>query len=150
MTNLDTLLADLSIILPDFSVKDINITEILEFNLHALPAQFQLDLIYTSFFSMLEVEVKHKIAKEENAWQDMENELFESVRTNATEKLTEKVIKLRVERDPKWKAFRDRIETLKYQLGTVSQIVKDLNRKGIALNVLTAHSKAEIGAGIQH
>jgi hypothetical protein len=150
MTNLDTLLAELSVILPDFSTREIILTDILDFNLHDLQTQFKLDLIYTSFFSMLEVELKHKIVKEENAWQDMENELFEYLRTSATEKLTEKSLKVRVESDPKWKATRDKLATLQYKLGTVSQLVKDLNRKGIALNVLTAHSKAEIGAGIQH
>jgi hypothetical protein len=150
MLNLESILAELSFILPDVSVSDINILEMMDFDLHNLPDQFKKDLLYTSFFSMLEIEIKHKVAKEENALKDLENDLNESLRINATEKYTEARLKILVQKDTNYRSKRDAIETLQYQLNSVAQIVKDLSRKGIALNVLTAKTRAEIGAAISH
>jgi|SRR6266853_74962 len=154
MIHLETLLNELSFILPDVSVANINMLELMEFDLHNLPDQFKKDLIYTSFFSMLEVEINHKLIKEENEWQDLENALSEDIRANGVngvmEKMTESRLKILVQLDNRWASKRNAIAQLKYQLDSVRAVVKDLSRKGIALNVLTAKSKAEIGAGIQH
>jgi hypothetical protein len=150
MDNLDTLLKDLSFIIPNVEVSNINVSELMDFDVHNLQDQFRKDLLYFGFFSMLEVEIAHKVTLEEYAWKDLENDLNESLRVNATEKYTEARLKILVQTNPKWKQKRDMIEQLNYQLSCVRNMVQGLNKKGVALNVLTAKSRAEIGAGISH
>ena len=149
MSTIDNLLADLSFKLPDVSVKDIDVADLMTINLHSLPEQFQEHLMYQSFFGMLLVEIRHKKSLKENELQDLRNELDAQFRTTI-EKQSEARIKSSIENTVRWKGLRDIVTQLERQEGAVASIVSDLNRKGIALSVLTARGRAELSAGITH
>lgn len=150
MQHLESILKELSFVFPEISLSEISVSELMDFNLHNLEDQFRKDLLLTSFFSMLEVDISHKLAGEENAWKDLENELSESIRASSETKVTDARLKILVQMENAWKLKRDLVENLSYQLESVRSVVKDLSRKGITLNVLTAKNRAELGAGITH
>lgn len=147
---LDTLLKDLNFVLPNISVSDIDLTKIMTLNLHDLEGQFQENLVLTSFFSMLEIEIRHRIQKRKNVQRDLENVLSKTALETVDTKLSDTKVKQFVERDDTWKRLRDELSELEYQVNTVKSVVADLNRKGIALNVLTAKARTELGAAVTH
>jgi len=150
IANLDNLLRDLNFVLPDVAVEDINLKRILDMDLHDLQGQFQENLILTSFFSMLEVEVRHRIQRRKNVQRDLENVLSNTARETIDLKLSDAKTKQFVERDDTWKKLRDELTQLDYQASAVGSVVADLKRKGIALSVLTAKARTELGAAVTH
>lgn len=148
LQTIDTLLKDLSFVLPNVSVKDIDLRELMTFNVHNLQEQFQTDLIYASFFSMLRVETKRRLHEEEAAFEEYEARLSE--RIYADEQPTAARLKNLVKLDPEYRSRQNQIRQLEYQLSAVESVSADLQRKSIALNVYTAKTRAEIGAGLNH
>jgi len=149
---LDALLRDLSFVLPDISLADIDTNEMMQINLHDLQGQFQKDLTLSSFFAMLAVETRHRLNQLENEQQDLENTLSEGFLASdpASRKIPAARIKTLVQLNPAWRALRDKISQTTYKLRAIETLVGDLHRKGIALNVLTARGRAELSAGLAH
>ena len=149
--SLEALLNDLSFVLPDVKLTDLDVAEIMRLDVHDLQTQFQKDLTLSSFFAMLGVETRHRLSLLENEQQDLENDLAESFcAADPSGKIAATRIKVLVQRTPAWKALRDRITQTSYKLKAVETLTGDLHRKGITLNVLCARGRAELSVGLSH
>ena len=147
------IIRDIRFVLPDVDVREVKLQELTDFNIHQLEEQYRKDLLLSSFYGMLQVEIRHKLARKENEETDHINQLAEDIRAAAEangDKLTETRLKTLVQLNPDTRRLRDEALALNHQLTAVGSVVSDLNRKAIALNVFVAKTRTELGAGLGH
>lgn len=152
-TSLDTIIKELSFVLPAFSAQDIDVTQLLTFDQTDLPRQFQNDLLLSAFFLLLETDLQRRVSTKKHEENELEVDTIAEYREAAAasdRKITEAQLKQDAQRNPKLRALQREIVLLQQQLSSVGVMCTMLSRKAVALNVLTAKVRTEIGAGLQH
>lgn len=152
-TSLDAILNEISFVLPDFSAEKIDVADLMTFDQTDLPGQFQRDLLLSCFFSLLETDLQRRVSLKKHEENELEVDLLTEYREAASSsgtKITETQLKQDVQRSQKLRTAQREIITMQQKLSSVGVMVTMLNRKAVALNVLTAKIRTELGAGLQH
>jgi len=153
MTNVDQLLNDLTIVLPSFDVKDLNVETLMTWQVHDLEKQYREDTLLLAFFTLLLKEARHREVLTKDELSELEARIYNECKVRLSEegaKPTETSIKREVEIHGCYKAAKSNLRHTQHQVEILVGLNEALSRKFTALTMVAAREKAELQAGLQH
>lgn len=147
MNAVETLLDQLSVVLPGVSVSNVSIEELMEFDSNDLQVQYRNDTLLYSFFLLLWREAQHVTLLREDKLKDVEVQLEEEYRTSfkmQKEACSQERLRHTYYRDERYLAARSKLREGQHKEALLGSIVEALNKKHTGLTMVAAKEKAEI------